>query len=170
MKTRNRVSIFVLVFIILSAVFAYSSTIHLTNSEAQSLSNGVEGIKATTIAIFENNVEIALLEFVPGFGPAFGAYTSYNTGLATAALAQTNPSSGLSGIELFLFLLLTPIYWMEFTCYSLAVEESIALIVSARNRDFKTSEWKWLVGSVLFVAALLFVSAGVEVGLINFIK
>jgi hypothetical protein len=162
--------IFLIVFVILSAILAYSSTVPLSQSEASSLSQGVEGIKGTTIGIFENNVKIALLEFVPGFGPAFGVYASYSTGLAISALAQSSPKSGISGIELFLILLLTPIYWLEFTCYSMAVEESIALIASVKNNIFRLSEWKWLIGSVVFVIATLFVSAQLEVQLINFMK
>lgn len=170
MKTRTRVIIFLVTFVVLSAILAVASSTVLSASESQSLSQSVEGIKGTVLGIFQNNVQIALLEFVPGFGPAFGAYSSYDTGLALAALAQSNPTTGLSGPELFFILLLTPIYWIEFTCYSVAVEESISLIVSFRNRDFRTVEWKWLVVSVVFVVATLFVSAKLEVDLINSLK
>jgi len=170
LKTSTRVAIFVLVFVILSGILAYSSSIVLSSSDAQAISQGMQGIKDTVVGIFENNVQIALAEFIPGFGPAFGAYSSYDTGLALAALAESNPSSGVSGPLLFFVLLLTPIYWIEFTCYSLAVEESISLIISLKNREFRTAEWKWLLGSVLFVVAALFVSAGLEVDLINFLK
>ncbi len=170
MKTNTRVIIFIIVFIILTSILAYSSSFELSQSEAQSLSQGVEGINATVVGIFQNNVQIALLEFVPGFGPAFGAYSSYDTGLALAALAQSNSTVGIGGFELFLVLLLTPIFWIEFTCYSLAVEESLAIIISFKNRDFRSREWKWLVCSILFVVATLLVSARLEVDLINFIK
>jgi Stage II sporulation protein M len=170
LKTRTRAAIFLIVFVVLSAILAFSSSTVLSPSYAQSLSQSVQGIKGTVLGIFENNVQIALVEFVPGLGPAFGAYSSYDTGLAIAALAQSNPTNGLSGPELFFILLLTPIYWIEFTCYSVAVEESIALIVSFRNRDFRTSEWKWLIASIIFVVATLFISARLEVDLINSLK
>ena len=170
MKTKTRAAIFLTVLVILSGILAYGSTVPLSSSDAQALSQGVAGIKGTTLGIFQNNVQIALLEFVPVFGPGFGAYSTFDTGLAISAIAQTNSTSGISGLELFLILLLTPIYWFEFACYSLAVEESIAILVSFKNHDFRTREWKWLVGSVLFVVGTLFVSAGLEVDLINFIK
>lgn len=170
MKTRTRVTIFVAVFIVLSAILAFSSSTVLSASEAQSLSQGVTGIKDTVLGIYQNNVQICLLEFIPGFGTAFGAYASYDTGLAIAALAQSTPNSGLSGPELFFILLLTPIFWIEFTCYSLAVEESISIMISFRNHDFRKVEWRWLVASVVFVVATLFVSAAFEVDLINFLK
>ena len=159
--------IFVIVFIILTSILAYASSVSLGSSDAQSISQSVKGIKGTVLGIFENNVQIALLEFIPGFGPAMGVYSSYDTGLAIAALAQTSATAGVSGPLLLLILLFTPIFWIEFTCYSLAVEESIAIIVSFRNHDFRSVEWKWLVVSVIFVIATLFVSARLEVNLIS---
>ena len=170
LKNKNRVLIFLVCFFILSAIVGYASTLEISSSEAQSLSQSVYAIKPTTADIFENNVQIALLEFIPIFGPAYGAYASYSTGLAIVALAQSNSGSGLSGLDLFLILLITPIFWIEFTCYSLAVEEGVAFIISLKNRDFRKSEWKWLIGSIIFVVATLFVSAGLEVDLINLIK
>jgi len=44
------------------------------------------------------------------------------------------------------------------------------LLVSFRNHDFRKTEWKWLLGSILFVIATLFVSAGIEANLINLVK
>jgi len=170
LKTSMRAIIFIAAFITLSAILAYSSTVQLSQSEAQSLSQTVEGINGTVLGIFENNVQIALLEFIPGFGPVYGAYSSYGTGLALAALAESNSTVGISGFELFLVLLLTPIFWIEFSCYSLAVEESLAVIISFKNHDFRSREWKWLVCSILFVVATLFVSARLEVDLINFLR
>jgi hypothetical protein len=168
MKTRTRVLIFVAVFIVLSGIFAYASSIHLSSSDAQSLNQGVESINGTVVGIYTNNVQIALLEFVPVFGPGMGVYSSYDTGLALAGIAQSS-GTGISGPEFFIFLLFTPIFWIEFACYSLAVEESIAVIISFKNGDFRTREWKWLLGSIIFVVVALFVSAGIEVDMINFI-
>jgi uncharacterized membrane protein SpoIIM required for sporulation len=171
MNLKTRVIIFLIVFLVLSGILAYSSTIQLSPSDAQSLTQSAKSIDESVVGIFKNNVQIALLEFVPGFGPGFSVYSSYDTGLVLAALAQSNQSSsGITGLELFLALLLTPIYWIEFTCYSVAVEESISLIISFRNKDFRKNEWKWLLGSILFVVATLFVSARLEVQLINLAK
>jgi len=168
MAPKSRVIIFAIAFLVLSGILAFASTIQLSSADAPSLTQSAKSIDESVLGIFKNNVQIALLEFIPGFGPGFGAYSCYDTGLVLAALAQANQSStGLTGLELFLALLLTPIYWIEFTCYSVAVEESIALIVSIRRKDFRTTEWKWLVGSIFFVVATLFVSARLEVQLIN---
>ena len=170
MKTKTRAILFIVVFITLSIILAYSSTIVISQSDAQSMTQGVEGINDTVPAIFRNNVQIALLEFIPGFGPAFGAFSSYDTGLAISAIAQSTPNISVSGLEFFFVLLITPIFWIEFACYSLAVEESIAIIDSFKNRDFRSREWKWIICSILFVVATLFVSAKLEVEMINLVK
>jgi hypothetical protein len=171
MNLKNRAIIFAIVFFVLSAILGYASTIPLSAADALSLTQSAKSIDESVLGIFKNNVQIAFLEFIPGFGPGFSVYSSYDTGIVLAALAQSNQSStGVTGLELFLAMLLTPIYWIEFTCYSVAVEESIALIISFRKKDFQTSEWKWLVGSIFFAVATLFVSARLEVQLINFAK
>jgi len=166
--TKTRALIFLAVFIILSGIFVASSSVSLSATEAQQLNQGVQSISPTVIGIYTNNVQIALLEFIPVFGPGMGIYSSYNTGLALAGIAQSS-GTGVTGPEFFLILLFTPIFWIEFACYSLAVEESIAVLVSFRNRDFRTREWKWLLGSLIFVVSTLFVSAALEVDMINFI-
>jgi hypothetical protein len=171
LSLRGRGLILLVAFLILSSAFAYASTVTLGRSAAQSRASQLNGITPSTTGIFLNNVLIALLEFVPILGPAFAVYASYSTGLTLAAEAQTNASYQqlhVTGLDLFFFLLITPIYWLEFFCYSLAVEESVALVVSFRNRDLLTLEWKWLLASVVAVVAVLLVSARLEVLFITF--
>jgi hypothetical protein len=170
LSLKARVLVLLMVLLVLSGVFAFASTLTLSQSDARSRSGQLNSIKISTLTIFENNLLIALVEFVPVLGPAFGVYTSFSTGLTLAAEAQTNTSYQqlhITGLELFLFLLITPIYWLEFFSYSLAVEESIAIIISIRNRDLVAREWKWLVASIIAVVVILLVSARLEVLLIN---
>ena len=166
MKLSTRVTIFLVVFVVLTVAVAYASTLPISQSNAQGLNSQVQSIPATTVGIFSNNVRIALVEFIPVVGPIFGVYTSYSTGVAIAAISQADSQSQMSGIVLFLLLMLTPIFWLEFFSYSLAVEESISLIVSIRSRDLKR-EWKWLVASILAVAIVLFFSARLESSLVS---
>jgi len=167
MKLSTRVFIFLVVFVVLSGAVADASAQPLPQSYAQSLNSQVQSIPATTIGIFLNNVKIALVEFVPLVGPIYGAYTSYSTGVAIAAISQANPKAQISGLESFLILMLTPIFWLEFFCYSLAVEESISLIISLGKRDLVRGEWKWLVASILAVVVVLFFSARLEASLVS---
>src|SRR5579872_5826971 len=109
MAPKSRAIIFAIVFLVLSGILAFASTIQLSSADALSLTQSAKSIDETVLGIFKNNVQIALLEFIPGFGPGFSAYSSYNTGLVLAALAESNQSAGVSGLELFFGLLLTPI-------------------------------------------------------------
>ena len=97
---------------------------------------------------------------------------SYDTGTVIAAEAQNNSQLQLSGLVLFLFLMVTPIYWLEFFAYSLAVEESISVIISigssftSKNKKLIWTEGKWLIGSVVAVIVVLFFSARLESSLV----
>ena len=167
MKLSSRAIVFVLAFVALSSVLAVASTTRLSPQDAAQLNQTVAGIDPTTVGIFFNNARVDLVEFVPILGPAFGVYVSYSTGLAISAIAQSAPVQGISGLAAFLALLITPIFWMEFFSYSLAVEESVALVLSARSRQTFHSEVRWLTGSVLLAMAVLFVSAHLEASLVG---
>jgi hypothetical protein len=169
MKISQRAALYIAVFVALTGILGYASTVSMSQSEATSLYQQISSISPTTLVIYENNIKVALVEFVPGLGPIYGVLSAYDTGLVIAATGQV-PNATTTGLEGFIFLLFTPIFWMEFSCYSLAVEESIAIIVSLVKKDFLKEEWKWFLGSILFVAAVLLISARLESSMINFLK
>jgi hypothetical protein len=177
MNNRNRLLIFVIVFFILSGVLVYSSSVQISQSQAQSLNQQVQSIKVTTFGIYQNNLLIALFEFVPVLGPAFAVYTTYNTGLVASASAQMANDS-VTGPEATIVTMLTPIFWLEFFCYSLAVEESIVIVITgvqslrsgfSGKRQWRWPEWRWLAGSIIAVVVILLVSAQIEVQLVHFL-
>ncbi len=169
MKISHRVGLCIAAFVLLAGVMGYASTIPMSQSEAETLFKQVQGITPTTLVIYQNNIKVALIEFIPVLGPVYGVLSAYDTGLVVSATGQI-PNATTTGFEGFLLLLLTPIFWMEFSCYSLAVQESISVIVSFKNRDFLKEEWKWLFGSLFFVASVLLISARLEAALVNFLK
>jgi hypothetical protein len=168
MKTSSRVGLYIIVFILLTGLTGYASTLSMSQSQAQALNQQVQNIPRTTLGIYENNAQVALIEFVPVLGPVYGVISTYDTGLAISAMGQV-PGAATSGIVGFILLLFTPVFWLEFCCYTLAVEESIAILVSLRNRDLLTREWKWILASILFVVSVLFDSARLEIAMIHFI-
>ena len=97
MNLKTRVIIFLIVFLVLSGILAYSSTIQLSPSDAQSLTQSAKNIDESVVGIFKNNVQIALLEFVPGFGPGFSVYNSYDTGLVLPL--SRNPIRAAPGLQ-----------------------------------------------------------------------
>jgi hypothetical protein len=163
----HRLAIYIAVFAAQMVILGFASTVPMNQSQAESLVQSIQGIQPTQVGIFENNVRVSLLEIIPGFGPVFGGLVTYDTGLVISATGQV-PNATTTGLEALLFLIVTPIFWLEFFCYSLSIEESISIIVSLRNRTFRVLEWKWLLGTIATVIVVLFVSAGIEVQLIHF--
>ena len=114
-------------------------------------------------SIFSNNFLIAVLMFIPVFGPVFGFYVLFSTGSAINAIAIAQ------GYPLFLVLfslVLTPVFWLEFAAYSTALTESIWLfrrILQGRG----LRELKNLGILVAVCAGLLFLGAVIEAWLIS---
>ncbi len=104
--------------------------------------------------IFQNNVTLCLLFFIPFFGTAFMAFVGYNTGIVLSAVALVNPSAG-SGVVLAFATMLFPWTWMEFTAYSLASSEGIIVVISAIRRTLTKESRRLLI--VLAVAVILLV-------------
>ncbi|MEM3672986.1 MAG: stage II sporulation protein M [Candidatus Bathyarchaeia archaeon] len=112
--------------------------------------------------IFGNNFMITLIMFIPIFGPFFGGYVFYNTGVVISALAtaQNAPPT-----LVFLLLFLTPVAWLEFLAYSTAIAESIWLVRRILQRRGKNE----LVNASIFIsicAVLLAVAAVIETAMI----
>lgn len=78
--------------------------------------------------IFTHNTTIALPMFIPGFGVAWGLFSSYSTGFAFAAITTTAPE--LAQIQPLSILFFSPFGLMELTAYSLGISRSFILIVA----------------------------------------
>lgn len=115
--------------------------------------------------IFGNNFIICLLMFVPVLGPLFGFYALFNTGMVVGAMAT---AQGYPLALVFFSLILTPVFWLEFAAYSVAISESVWLfrrIMQGRSRGWH--ELKNAGFLVLICAVILLVGAVVEVALIS---
>ncbi|MBM4400499.1 MAG: stage II sporulation protein M [Crenarchaeota archaeon] len=113
--------------------------------------------------IFGNNFIICLLMFIPVLGPLLGFYALFNTGIAVSAIAT---AEGYPLILVFLSLVLTPVFWLEFAAYSIAIGESIWLF----RRITQGRGWRELKNACIFVsicAVLLLLGAVIEAALIS---
>ena len=90
-------------------------------SEFEELVLGIDAF-----GIFTHNTSIALPMFIPGFGVAWGLFSSWSTGFAFAAIATTAPQ--LADIPPLSILFLSPFGLMEITAYSLGISRSFILI------------------------------------------
>lgn len=112
--------------------------------------------------IFGNNFMICLIMFIPIFGPIFGLYVLYNTGAVIGAIAIAGNFPPLLG---FLVLLLTPVAWLEFFAYSIAIAESVWLVRRILQRRIRHE----LVNASILIsicAVLLLLGAIIEIVMI----
>ncbi len=151
-----------LLFVII--VIAIGTSTPLSTSEGEEILEGFESSlpDIATTPIFFNNFLIAVIMFIPVFGPTIGTIILHTTGVVIAAAGM---SADIPGILLLLGLLIFPFAWLEFISYSIAITQSIFLIIGLLRKHFK----KELVRTaflILTVFVMLFVAAFIEAILI----
>ena len=178
---RKRIYSVIAIFLVAFIITLIGSYIPLSSQDATTLSNQVNATlnehKASntlTEYIFLNNFSICLLMFLPLAGAAVGMFILFDTGVALNAIATTQGYPAWLGLA---SLIVTPVFWLEFASYSIAMAESIWLIrrlIQAGNskvphggRSILWRELKWTLICIGTCAGLLAVGAVVEVWLIN---
>jgi uncharacterized membrane protein SpoIIM required for sporulation len=166
---RKRIITIVIIFAIIVIITALATLTPMDNSTAvqsyNELNQTVTALKANDSLfeyIFGNNFFLTMLMFIPFVGPIIGFYAFYNTGviIGAAAIALHLPPT-LSFFALFL----TPIAWLEFVSYSIAIAGSVWLSARIFQRGFKHE----LVNTAKFIsicAVLLLISAVIESALV----
>ncbi len=110
--------------------------------------------------IFLHNAAIGLPMFIPGFGIAWGFFTSWQTGYAFAALAIVYPIlQNIPGGSLAL-LYLSPFGIMELTAYSIGMSRSFLLINKIIKKISIKQDAK-IVGIEIAIVAGLLLAGGI---------
>ena len=154
----------ILVFFIFMGLFSLSYwigsifTVELEEAEAfleefEELIEDIDGI-----GIFLHNSMIGLPMFIPGFGIAWGFFTSWQTGYAFAALATTIPI--LREIPSLALLYLSPFGIMELTAYSIGMSRSFLLIHKIIKKISIKQDAK-IVGIEIAIVAGLLLAGGI---------
>jgi uncharacterized membrane protein SpoIIM required for sporulation len=166
---RKRIYLIIFVFVIAFVLTVIGSFVPLNHQDAQMISDNLNSTinshkanNSLTEYIFLNNFEICLLMFVPIIGTVLGLGILFNTGIALGAIASVQGYPVWIGL---LSLVLTPVFWLEFTAYSIAIAESIWL-----TRRLLQRRWLELKNTAILIgicAAILIIGAIVEVWLIN---
>jgi hypothetical protein len=114
--------------------------------------------------IFLNNVQVALLSLVPGFGFLALSASSYNTGRVIQVIALQD---GVSPSYLLSFLYLLPHSWVEELCYPLAGALGVYGLLEWRRMTYKEFSVWWkrerLSLGFAVIAVMLAVAAALEV-------
>ncbi|MDG6927781.1 MAG: hypothetical protein JRN26_03140 [Nitrososphaerota archaeon] len=168
---KERLLWFLIIFEFLVIITMIGAGQPVPASSASTLVNGVtasipysSGTEAIALSIFKNNYTLALFMAIPLAGPFLSAYTSFNTGYIMSAQASVYSQQlqiAYTGIDRFLGIMVTPVFWLEFVCYSAAVLESIYLTKSLFTGNFR-DELARAVVVIIGIAIVLFLSAQVE--------
>jgi hypothetical protein len=168
-QKRKRIYSIVFVFLIAVLVTVIGSAIPLSSSDAYTISQNLNSTlnenranNTLTQYIFINNFSICLLMFIPVAGAALGMFILFNTGIALGAIAATQGYPAYIGL---ISLFATPIFWIEFIAYSIAMAESIWLF--RRLTQKRWHELKWTAFFIGSCAGLLAIGAIVEAWLIT---
>ena len=108
--------------------------------------------------IFVHNAMIGLPMFIPGFGVAWGFFTSWQTGYAFAALVVTTPA--LEAVPALALLYLSPFGIMELTAYALGMSRSFLLIRKIMKKVSIKGDAK-IVAIEIGIAAGLLLAGGI---------
>jgi len=149
----------IIIFFTLSLVATIAGILTpLTSEEAQSLNQELENVREDVNVqyIFGNNFLICLAMFVPFFGPILGFFALYNTGIYVAASSIT---AGFHPIIGFFSLLILPVFWLEFLAYSIALAESVWLIMKAIHGKLRSELPKTCI--LITICALILVTAAI---------
>jgi len=136
--------------------------VQINNELNQTVTNATQSGTLTPY-ILGNNFLICLVMFIPILGPVFGLYVLFSTGMAVGAVATVQ---NLPSIFIFIALMITPIFWLEFAAYSTAMAESVWLF----RRLLQRRGLHELRNTSIFIAicaVLLAVGAVVETALIS---
>ena len=167
---RKRIYSIIIIFIVAFIATVIGSSIQLNSQEAHLLYDQVnqtltEGLAHNTLTqdIFVNNFLIICLPmFIPIFGVVWGVFVMFDTGLALSSISFVKGYPVWFGL---LNLILTPVFWIEFAAYSIAMSASIWLA-----RRLMRHQWGELKNTAILIAicaGILIVGAIVEVWLIN---
>ena len=129
-------------------------------SEGKSLVQSATGGSPvqTFLAIFLNNIRVALLEMIPAFGFIFWGASLYITGQVLQAFSlSANIPPFATGIITFAF----PHALVEFAGYSFALTEGVMIIRAPFKRKFR-AELRFAGYEILLVAATLVLAAVIE--------
>lgn len=164
---RRRIYLVLFMFVLAFVIMAIGVFVPVNQIHAQSVSTSVnvtlntEKANGSTFlaeSIFLNNFGICLIMFFPILGPIVGFTILFDSGVALSSIAYVQGYPGWLGLFTLLY---TPVFWMEFFAYSVALAESFWLY----RRLFMQHRWRELKYTVLSIglcAGVLALSAFVE--------
>ncbi len=166
-KKQERIIVFFIFMGLFSLSYYIGSLFPVEQEEAEAFleefSALIEDIDG--LGIFLHNSMLGLAMFIPGFGVAWGFFTSWQTGYAFAALATTMPI--LKDIPSLALLYLSPFGIMELVAYSIGMSRSFLLINKIIKKISIKQDAKIVGIEIAIVAGLLLAGGFLEAYMIE---
>jgi hypothetical protein len=131
-------------------------------SRMEDLQRQLENLNDPLI-IFGNNFFHSLVMFVPVLGPCWGCFVLFNTGTVIGVFGV---AQGLPPALLLMLLMFTPIFWLEYIPYSVAMGQSMIFLMKTLRGEGRKEAVKTCV-LVTACALVLLLSALIEWFMIN---
>lgn len=166
---RRGLKVVVIVFLIELVLFVTTASVPFFSGEQEWYSENAEQIVnrlsgatplGQVVEIFGNNIRVALIEFIPGFGAVFFSASIYQTARITQAIAL---NLDFPSQILLVILFLLPHSWLELPAYAISTSEGIFLLYSAARwlASREPGRMRMELGQLLLSIILVVVTLGV---------
>ena len=113
------------------AVLNQEDALSISNEFNQAITN------ADSLDIFLNNLSVGLPMFIPGFGPAWGLYSGWSTGVSFSAIVSMSPElTDSQPLDIFYA---SSFGFLELIAYSLGMSRGAFLIIAFIQKSPKKS-------------------------------
>ena len=148
--------------VVFLVAYSAGATFNMSKKEAEDLkgqfAKQIVGIDQN--GIFNNNVKVALIMFIPGIGTGIGIFSGFSTGMVFSAMAETSPS--LNHVPP-LIVLLTPFGIMEVFAYGLAMSRGGMLIMLIYQLAKKKPWREYTIHTLIEIGIVVVVEIGIVV-------
>ncbi len=118
-----------------------------------------------SMGIFLNNLNVGLPMFIPGFGPAWGLYSGWSTGVSFSAIVSMSPAiTDFQPLDIFYA---STFGFLEIIAYSIGMSRGVFLIFGFIQKSPKKSLIIWSLIEISIAIILLAVGGLMESSMIE---
>ncbi len=118
-----------------------------------------------SLGIILNNLSVALPTFIPGFGPAWGLYSGWSTGVTFSAIISMSPTmTNFQPLDLFYA---SPFGFLELVAYSIGMSRGAFLIFAFVQKSPKKPLIIWSLIEISIAIILLIIGGVMESSMIE---
>ena len=118
-----------------------------------------------SMGIFLNNLNIGLPMFIPGFGPAWGLYSGWSTGVSFSAIISMSPDfADFQPLDIFYA---SSFGFMEIVAYSIGMSRGVLLIFAFIEKSPKKPVIIWSLIEIAIAIGLLVSGSIIESSMMN---